>query len=108
MASIDSFINYPLLISSGLGVLILIFLLIIKIRNTAKVSFIYFVVTLIAVCGALYSYTTEQQIYFVFAILVSASLILLYSIIKAFDNPKKREEKKAAKKKAEKSEDKKD
>ena len=94
MASIDSFINYPLLISSGLGLLILIFLLIIKIRNTAKVSFIYFVVTLIAVCGALYSYTTEQQIYFVFAILVSASLILLYSIIKAFDNPKKREEKK--------------
>ena len=101
MASIDSFINYPLLISSGLGLLILIFLLIIKIRNTAKVSFIYFVVTLIAVCGALYSYTTEQQIYFVFAILVSASLILLYSIIKAFDNPKKREEKKAAKKAAE-------
>lgn len=101
MASIDSFINYPLLFSSGLGLLILIFLLIIKIRNTAKVSFIYFVVTLIAVCGALYSYTTEQQIYFVFAILVSASLILLYSIIKAFDNPKKREEKKAAKKAAE-------
>jgi len=101
LASIDSFINYPLLIASALGLLILIFLLIIKIRNTAKVSFIYFIATIVAIAGSLYSYFTGEQIYFVFAISAVAFLLLLYALVKAIDNPKKREEKKAAKKLAE-------
>lgn len=99
--NIDSFINYPFLIIAGIGLLIFIFLLIIKARNTAKVSFVYFVVSILTVFGALYSFFSEKSIYFAFTIGASAFVFLLYAIIKAFDNPQKREAKKAEKKAAE-------
>lgn len=98
---IDFFINYPFLIIAGIGLLIFIFLLIIKARNTAKVSFVYFVVSILTIFGALYSYFSEKSIYFAFCVGASAFVFLLYAIIKAFDNPQKREAKKAEKKAAE-------
>jgi sigma-B regulation protein RsbU (phosphoserine phosphatase) len=97
LSSIDSFINYPLLIGAGIGLLVLLFLTIIRIRNTAKVSFVYFLLTAIMVVGSLVSYFNEVQIYFVFAAGIAGAVALLYAIIKAFDNPKKREEKRAKK-----------
>ena len=51
MGSIDEFISTPLLIAAGLGVLLFLFLLIIKLRNTAKASFIFFFVTWCLVNG---------------------------------------------------------
>ena len=99
--SIDSFINYPFLIIAGLGLLIFLFLLIIKVRHTTKISYIYFLVDACTVIGALYSYFSEKSIYFAFSVVISALLLLLYTIIKAFDNPEKREAKKAEKRAAE-------
>ena len=99
--SIDAFTNLPLLITAGLGVLLFLFLLIIKLRNTVKSSFVFYLVSGVVVAGALYSYLTEYLIYFIFSVIIAEVLMLPYLILKAFDNPQKREEKKAAKKLAE-------
>ena len=68
--SIDTFINTPLLISAGIGVLLFIFLIVIKMRNTAKSSFIFYVVTGITVVGALITLFNQHFIYFVFALIL--------------------------------------
>ena len=98
MSSIDSFINVPLLISMGIGILLSLLLLVIKLRNTSKTSFIFFAVVGIIIVGSVYTYFTQYYIYFVFTVIIAELLMLPYLIIKAFDNPKKREEKLAAKK----------
>ena len=98
--SIDSFISVPLLVSLGLGVVLLLLLLIMKLRNTSKSSFIFFVVVGIIVLGSAYTYLTQTYFYFVFTVILAEVLIFPYLLLKAFDNPKKREEKLAAKKAA--------
>ncbi len=97
MNNLDSFFSVPLLAVSGLAILLFIFLLIIKIRNTAKASFIFYFVLLFIPAGALITYFTKVNFYFAAGIFISEFLALPYLIIKAFDNPKKREEKRAKK-----------
>ena len=98
MDSIDTFINVPLIISMGIGILLSLLLLVMKLRNTTKTSFIFFAVVGVIILGSVYTYFTQYYIYFVFTVIIAELLILPYLIIKAFDNPKKREEKLAAKK----------
>ena len=97
MISIDTFIGIPLLLTAGISAILFIFLLIMKLRNTVKTSFIFFVMSGIVIIGSLYSYTSGFYIYFVFTIILTQAVLLPYLIIKAFDNPQKREEKKAKK-----------
>ena len=99
--TIDSFVSTPLLICAGVGALLFIFMLLIRLRKKAKISYVFFVIPAIIIAGSLYCYYTEYYIYFVFAIILAQAIALPYLIIKAFDNPQKREEKKAAKKAAE-------
>ena len=101
LESIDTFINPPLLIAAGIGVLLFLFLLIIKLRNTAKSSFIFYIVVGVMVAGAVITVFSQHPIHFVFAAIIAEIIALPYLIIKAFDNPQKREEKKQAKLKAE-------
>lgn len=101
MGSIDEFINTPLLLAAGLGVLLFVFLLLIKLRNTAKASFTFYIITGILVAGSIFTVYEQHFIYFVFAIILAEFIALPYLVIKAFDNPQKREEKKAAKRQAE-------
>ena len=101
MGSIDNYIGVPLLVAAGLGVLVFLFLLIMKLRNTAKVSFTFFIVTGIVVACSVFSYFDQHFIYFVFAVILAEFITLPYLVIKAFDNPEKREKKKAEKKLAE-------
>ena len=101
MLSYDSFIDVPLLISAACAVLLFVFLLISKLRNTAKFSFVFFLVAGIVLVGSFYCYYTEQYFFFVVAVILAQVVTLPYLIFKAFDNPEKREEKKAAKKAAE-------
>lgn len=101
LVTIDSFIDIPLLICAACSLAVLAFLIIMKIRNTTKVSIVFYLLTGIVLVGSLYCYYEEHYIYFVFSIIVSQIVILPYLIFKAFDNPKKREAKKAAKKAAE-------
>ena len=101
MGSIDNFIGVPLLVAAGLGLLVFLFLLIMKLRNTAKVSFTFFIVTGILVACSVFSFFDQHFIYFVFAVILAEFITLPYLVIKAFDNPEKREKKKAEKKLAE-------
>ena len=82
----------------GIGILLSLLLLVMKLRNTTKTSFIFFAVVGVIILGSVYTYFTQYYIYFVFTVIIAELLILPYLIIKAFDNPKKREEKLAAKK----------
>ena len=97
MPTIDSFIGFPLLLCAGVAVILIALMAIIKIKNTAKISFIFFVATALMLVGSIYCYYKEYYIYFVFtAILCELSLIPIM-IIKIFDTPKRREEKLAEK-----------
>lgn len=98
---IDEFIRTPLLISAGIAFLIFIFLMIITLRNTAKTSFIMYCSVGILIAGAVFTFFNEHFIYFVFATCLAELILIPYLILKAFDNPQKREEKKLAKKLAE-------
>lgn len=99
--SIDSFIDVPLIISAIAAILVIALLITIKLRNTGKVSFIFFLMAGVILVGSLYCYYEEQYIYFVFATILAQVVLFPYLIFKAFDNPKKREEKRAAKRNAE-------
>ncbi|MBP5568650.1 MAG: SpoIIE family protein phosphatase [Treponema sp.] len=101
MPSIDDFIQTPLLITTGIGVLLIILLLISKIRNTCNASIIFFVVIGSIMAGAITTLVNGHYFYFIMSVLIAQVLTLPYLILKAVDNPKKREEKKAQKKLAE-------
>ena len=101
MYTIDSFINIPLFIAAGVSVILFIFLLIIKLRNKAKVSLAFFIASLVMAIGSIYCNIRGFYTYLVFTIILAELIILPYLIIKAFINPQKIEEKKAAKKAAE-------
>lgn len=101
MSTIDSFTNVPLVICASLGIVLFLFLLIIRLRKLIKTSFIFFVASGIIVAGSVYCYYSELYFYFVFSVIFAQLVIFPYLIVKAFDNPQKREEKKAAKKAAE-------
>ncbi len=101
MYTIDSFINIPLFIEAGISVILFIFLLILKLRNKAKISLAFFLMTVIITFGSLYCSYSGYYTYLVFTNIITELIILPYLIIKAFINPQKIEEKKAAKKAAE-------
>ena len=101
MFTIDSFINVPLYIAAGISAILFIFLLIIKLRNKAKISLTFFIAAGVVILGSLYSVYKEYYSYAVFTIILAELVLLPYLIVKAFVNPQKIEEKKAAKKAAE-------
>ncbi|MCQ2589413.1 MAG: SpoIIE family protein phosphatase [Treponema sp.] len=97
MINIDTFINVPLLASAIVGLLIVVFLIVIKLRNTGSISFIYYLSSAVIIAGAILSSLNGQYFYFTASVAIGGLLIIPYLIIKAFDNPKKREEKRQAK-----------
>ena len=99
--SIDTFIDVPLIISAIASLVVIALLVTVKLRNTGKVSFVFFLMAAAVLVGSLYCYYEEHYIYFVFATILEQVFLLPYLIFKAFDNPQKREEKKLAKKNAE-------
>lgn len=76
-------------------------MLVIRLRNTAQTSFVLFLALGIIAAGAVVTSVSEYYIYLVFSIIFAEIVVLPYIIIKAFDNPQKREAKKIAKKAAE-------
>ena len=101
MGSIDNYIRVPLLVAAGLGLLLFLFLLTMRLRNTAKVSFTFFIVTGILTACAVFTFFDQHFIYYVFAVILAEFITLPYLVIKAFDDPVAREKKKAEKKLAE-------
>lgn len=100
MNSIDAFISVPLLISVIAAVIIIGLIVIGKLRNTTKASYIFLLAFGILSVGSVYTYFTEHAIYLVFTILIVEAVVLPYFIVKAIENPQKKEEKAAAKKAA--------
>ncbi|MCQ2592007.1 MAG: SpoIIE family protein phosphatase [Treponema sp.] len=99
--TIDAFIKTPLIVVAAMGALLLLFLVLIQLRNTAKPSFIFYISAGVLTAGALFALATQHIFNFIVAVAFSVVILIPYSILKAFDNPQKREEKKAAKKLAE-------
>lgn len=101
MTTIDSFIGLPLFLSAAVAAILFIFLLVMRVRNTGKTSIIFFIDCITLLVGSLYTNYKEFYIYYVFTIILIGIITTPYLILKAFDNPQKREEKKASKKAAE-------
>lgn len=97
LITIDNFINPPLLVSAIIALLIVVFCIIIKLRNTANISFIYFISPLVLIAGSIISMIKGPNFYFVASLIISELLLIPLLVVRAFDNPKKREAKKAAK-----------
>ena len=76
MFTIDSFINVPLYIAAGISALLFVFLLIIKLRNKAKISLVFLISTGIMFVGTIYSTFKEFYSYVVFTIILTELVLL--------------------------------
>ena len=94
MNLIDSFVNIPLYVALGAGVLLFIFLLISKIRATSKTSVILFPVIGILIAGLVYTYFNQHIIYPLVAVALAEILLLPYVIVIASGDPQKSDKKK--------------
>ena len=97
MTSIDSFISVPLIISAVFGLLLLLSLITLKLRDKARPSFIFYITIAVLIGGAVYVLLFKQLIFFVFAVITAEFLVEIFVLFKTFDNPEKREAKRAAK-----------
>ena len=101
LITIDTFIDVPLLISAGIGLIILIFTLIVRLRKMAKISLFNYIFSVILIVGSIYSYFSKHYYPYVISIIAIAIITFVYLLIYTFDNPEKRAIKKAQKKKEE-------
>ena len=99
MDSIDSFVNLPLLIAAGAGLVLFVLLLIAKIRNAAKVSFIFFPCIGVLIAGLLYTYFDHKLFYISVITLILEFFFIAYAFVLAVSDPAKRAEKRLKKKK---------
>lgn len=90
MNSIDTFAGIPLLIASFIGIILLLFLLLIKIRNTGKINFIFYPATLVFVGGLIFTYYNRQLFVMVLITILTELLLLAYVIVIALLEPMKR------------------
>ena len=100
LVTIDSFISVPLLISAGMGLVIFILILLIRMRNNIKVSLVFYILSVLLVVGSLYSYFAKKYFWYVISIIIIGVVLLIYLTVLAFDDPVKKEAKKTAKKNA--------
>ncbi|MDE5899135.1 MAG: hypothetical protein K2H09_07745, partial [Treponemataceae bacterium] len=92
--SIDSFASVPILATVAAGLVLFILLILSKIRNTSKVSLVFYLVIGVNIAGLLYTYLNSQLIYLVLTLLISEGLLIVYAFVLAISDPKKRDEKK--------------
>lgn len=97
MNSIDSFIYAPAIVSAALGILLIALLIITKIRNTAKISFVFFLAAGIFITGLLHVYVTGRIFYFFAALIASELSLFAYALVIALSDPEKRQEHKREK-----------
>ncbi|MEE1165887.1 MAG: GAF domain-containing SpoIIE family protein phosphatase [Treponema sp.] len=97
--SIDSFLNIPILTAAACGIVLFILLLIAKIRNTARVSIVAFLVIGVTLAGLCYSTITGYKFYFLTSIAASAFIFVIYAFVLAVANPQKRSKKLNSRKK---------
>lgn len=86
----------PLYATAGVAVIIGILITIIKIRNTAKVSFISYLALGVTVFACIYTVYHPGMLFYALLILLAAVLLIPYCIMLAFGKPKEKEQKKEA------------
>ena len=104
MDSIDSFVNVPLLIAAATGLILFILLLISKIRNTAKISFVFFPAIGVLIAGLVYTYFDHKLFYISLITIVIELFFSAYAFVLAVSDPEKKASKKAKKEKEEENE----
>ena len=95
--SIDSFVNLPIIIAIVMGFVLIALFIITKIRNTAKVSFIFYALIGVFTAGLVYTYFSEHIFYLAVAAIISELLACVYALVLAVSDPEKRQEKKEEK-----------
>lgn len=86
----------PLYATAGVAVIIGILITIIKIRNTAKVSFISYLALGVTVFACIYTVYHPGMLFYALLILLAAVLLIPYCVMLAFGKPKEKEQKKEA------------
>lgn len=83
----------PLFATAGVAVIIGILITIIKIRNTAKVSFISYLALGVVVFACLYTIYHPGMLFYALLVLLAAVLLIPYCVMLAFGKPKAKEQK---------------
>lgn len=94
MNSIDSFVNLPIIIAIVMGFVLIALFIISKIRNTSKVSFIFYAVIAIFTAGLVYTYFSRHIFYLVVSAIISELLACAYALVLAVSESEKQQEKK--------------
>ena len=94
--TIDTFANIPILATAAAALVLFAVLIVCKLRNTSKISFVFFLAIGVELAGVIYIYFNRQVMYLVLATLVSEIILLVYAFVFAVSDPKKRAEKKSA------------
>lgn len=93
MLPIDEFAYIPLLAGAVLSAGVLIALIVIAARKTAKISFVFFLSVLSLIAGLVYTAFNPNLIYMGGMVFLGLLLLLLYCIVKAAAKPQKPTEK---------------
>lgn len=79
----SAYLFLPLLVASGLAIIIFIFLIVIAVRKTAKVSFIFFISLFALAIGMIHTYISKDYSAMNIMTLLAALLMTPYAILKA-------------------------
>lgn len=87
MPTLDVFAYIPLFAVAVLVLATIIFLFVAVVKNSAKISFIFFLSLFCVLFGAIYTALKPNIVYFSVLILLATLLILPYAIVKAISDP---------------------
>lgn len=94
---IDSFVGIPILVSGGVLLALLVIMVLCIVRNTAKISFIFYVAIAVTLVGLIITYLHPKLLSLVVTLVVDEFLFIVYALVLALGDPKKRENKKTQK-----------
>lgn len=94
---IDSYVGVPILVSGVVLIGLLVLMLFCIIRNTTKISFIFYVAIAVTLGGLVITYFHPKLMYMIFTLILDEFLFIVYALVLVMSDPKKRENKKTQK-----------
>ena len=79
-----AFAFIPLIVAAALTLLVFIFLIVIAVRKTAKVSFVFFLALAALLSGMVFTYIQKQPAFLYLMLFLAAALMLTYAVLKSF------------------------
>ncbi len=74
----------PLIVAAALTLLVFIFLIVIAIRKTAKVSFVFFLALAALLAGMVFTFLNREPTFLYLMIFLASILMLPYAVLKSF------------------------